>query len=1170
MIGQKSRYNVSYLINNLLLINIMLQFKFVRFADWPTLLKLYSGDGTRMQETIEGLFQNNMRLKEKKFGQKTVYTHAFDFEKGAHRLIFERIAHQGQIYFILRSIAFNHEYEKALTWNPLKKEEIAHLAENTTVTKTEQEVDMNDHENQTVRVFHESRWLALNPHQQAILKDKSNHTVVVGPPGSGKTLLSLALLQERALEHDQSDHKASLLRLLYLVPEKNKGLKHSITQEWQTWKKEHLQPTANVKLVIQTIDSFTKWYFEEEQQKKAVDDEHCLTFLLRLTRDKAKSQLFYQEFCLASVLLNNDRENKRRFENSNYQKIGQLQSVLEKKDREELYKLWLLYHFELEKAHQYHPKLSAFNQPDIDSSSNFGVVDEAQLFTTQELRNVLYYVKKCFYFGDSRQNTQYKSLNISPLTVIQAFFLTTSNNTLDVKIQTLEETYRLPPDIAGLAMQVVCLQDNLGGGLPDKYSYSSMTSMASMPPSQTSGIHFTTECDGTYKRFSQDAGMAAIALDEMDLKNAAEHFDTKNAFTSMNAHGLAFPRIGIFVSEGVLQKLRPLSREMIQRKISTHSPLTPCKHRSKEDTPKEIEEGLEILRKFYVAISRSSGDVYIYFQSTSPPHDLKYFIDWFTYRCHGVAEQKPQELHAEISTDEEWVKTINHLILNQHESQARDNLSVHFALAEKEGNLYVAKVLQSPSELPQVYLDFIQTLKINMAVIAPSESISLKPSAFTPALPALTENPAPAPQQREKKAFLPRKAASGNHQQKASTVGVAQQPILPPVTSTTLEKRFAEEIYKNFDELRLRTVLKRLDLKKFLLDKHLLNKKGVAFSLLDYIQQEEGRSDIFIRCIVDDIQLLKNSFIIELSFKKNTSKKFAQKLQALLKLRSSFLASLGEAGDAEVINLVSPVQFLAYFGFKQPLAQFCALGADLDKPTKNGLTPANLAVYKGFAGMLQALHKAGADLDKPDNTGGTPAYTAARKGDVVMLRVLHKAGADLEKPNNSGFTPANVAAEYGHADALRVLHKAGVDLNRPTKDNETPAFIAAQSGHLKAVDFLLSVVSFNTPFIYSQALLCKFCKDKDSSIIERMDAKIKQHLESPGSYENRIPILPVEIAYIMGHGDIVNVIESHEKKQPIPSRLSFLTELQKQKEPQGHMGQTAESKRLNKFEPGIL
>ena len=699
--------------------------QFVRFADWNTLLDPYSGNQPLMQETIEHLVQNPLLLKKKRFGQKIVFTHAFDLDGGTHRLIFERVEHEKQTYFILRSVAFNHEYGKALTWNPLKKDETAQLAQNTT-TIAEQKIDIDEDEDEKVRVFHQSRWLTLNPHQEAILNDKSKLKVVVGPPGSGKTLLSLALLQERALAHEQSGQGASLLKLLYLAPEQNQGLKRTITQEWKTWQKEHLLPNTNVMLVIQNIDEFTTWYFEEEQQKVAVDDSHCLSFLNRLTRDEAQSQLFYQELCLASVLLNDDRKHKRPFDKSHYQGIGQQQSVmLQKQDREVLFKLYMLYLHELEKENQYHSKLSAFSHIDRKALFNLVVADEAQLYTTQQLLNAWLFVQdsqnsqdsRCVFFGDDRQNTKHKSLNISPLMVMQPFFHTISNNTLDVNIQTLEKTYRLPPEIARIAEQVFYLQDNLRGGVPDKYSYQSIASVAKL---KTGGIHFITEYNETYKRFRQDAGVAAIALDEIDLKKAAEQIDTQNAFTSLNAHGLEFPRVWVFVSKRLLTLLRPLSREMEKRGIPTHAPLTARKHRTTEVTPLEIEEGLELLRKLFVALSRSSGEVSFYFESESLAHDLNYFIQWFAYQC-GVVAQKTPEMHLEISTDEEWIKTINHLILNQHRKQARDNLFVHFDLAEKEANLYIEEVLQKHHESPQLFLDFIQTLKTSTVAISSSK-----------------------------------------------------------------------------------------------------------------------------------------------------------------------------------------------------------------------------------------------------------------------------------------------------------------------------------------------------------------------------------------------------------------------------------------------------------------
>ncbi|MDR3490762.1 MAG: hypothetical protein P4M12_01815, partial [Gammaproteobacteria bacterium] len=127
----------------------MTRFRFVRFADWDTLLKPYFGDRARMQETIERLFAAPLRLVKKTFDLKTVYTHAFDVERGTHRLIFERIEHEKQVYYVLRSIAFHHEYKKALTWHPLTLDEISQLGQSTTITDIEQEVAIEEAEFQS-------------------------------------------------------------------------------------------------------------------------------------------------------------------------------------------------------------------------------------------------------------------------------------------------------------------------------------------------------------------------------------------------------------------------------------------------------------------------------------------------------------------------------------------------------------------------------------------------------------------------------------------------------------------------------------------------------------------------------------------------------------------------------------------------------------------------------------------------------------------------------------------------------------------------------------------------------------------------------------------------------------------------------------------------------------
>ena len=67
----------------------------------------------------------------------------------------------------------------------------------------------------------------------------------------------------------------------------------------------------------------------------------------------------------------------------------------------------------------------------------------------------------------------------------------------------------------------------------------------------------------------------------------------------------------------------------------------------------------------------------------------------------------------------------------------------------------------------------------------------------------------------------------------------------------------------------------------------------------------------------------------------------------------------------------------------------------------------------------------------------------------------------------------------------------------------------------------------------------KFCEKHSTGIQERMKDKIEVHLKNLGSDEHHIPLLPVDIAFIMGHEKIVKMLEGVHREKQETGRLSF-------------------------------
>ena len=242
-------------------------------------------------------------------------------------------------------------------------------------------------------------------------------------------------------------------------------------------------------------------------------------------------------------------------------------------------------------------------------------------------------------------------------------------------------------------------------------------------------------------------------------------------------------------------------------------------------------------------------------------------------------------------------------------------------------------------------------------------------------------------------------------------------------------------------------------------------------------------------------------------------------------------------------NGMSPACFAAAQGHVAILVELAKHGVDFNKADNKGMHPACFAAIKGHVAVLAELAKHGVDFNKGGNEDFTPACFAAIKGHVAVLAELAKHGVDFNKGGYEGATPACLAAVQDHVAVLVELAKHRVDFNKADNKGCTPVFAAAQMGHILVLAELAKhKVDFNKSFSDTPANLIEFAKEYSVDVQERMGLFIKEQ----GEEKTQISMKPRDIAYIMGHSEIVKFLDNQEvdaKKEaqkPTPSLVNSI------------------------------
>ena len=666
-------------------------------ANLALFLKPFVQDPSQMDTIVtkiqEALLDQNT-LSKKKFVTKTAYTLDLNFGRYYHRVVFEKAIVDGVKYYVLRGFAWVHDYNLALKWQPLghvTTDDVRNLYRSEIV-----KIDcLSEESNTSVNmVYFNTNWYEPTALHTEILAYKQFPQLVVGPPGSGKSFIAMALLQEQALQHIQNN-QPGVLKLLYLC-----GAPRVIAQAkntWRTWEKLNLPPGNNrVMVSFLTVEEFNSWY-TETCKFYSLSEEERLNQISAYFPTGFDCKKILVELYNNAWRLTQDAEKNKQWFLSFYKESGARHSLYDEEERASLYSQFLMIIQDLQKKvfindrtqkqQRFFPGVSVVTPDDALSLYDLAIVDEIQNTPVQSLLGIYRFSKngQTVFIGDSLQKGQHI---FSTLPELEPAVYTLFNQKLHVL--TLSKTLRLIPGVAKVANDIVQLFTNLNQGRADLLSYTMIEAPGDNPsPKQKCVFRVTNTEKESLTLIGSDPHAAVVVLSEVDKEQACRLINGSNVFTHDEAQGIDFSQVLVYLSEHTLMRFIAVAKRMTEQGLTPESELMNYQHQSAEKG--NVGQPIfEVLSNLLVGISRSYGPLWVYWDPLTPPvqHKLYPFLPWLGQTLGE--ETKPSAAPITDIKPDDWLNRIHRFIEEGAITQARGNLCQIFSLNQQEAESYIA------------------------------------------------------------------------------------------------------------------------------------------------------------------------------------------------------------------------------------------------------------------------------------------------------------------------------------------------------------------------------------------------------------------------------------------------------------------------------------------------
>lgn len=161
-----------------------------------------------------------------------------------------------------------------------------------------------------------------------------------------------------------------------------------------------------------------------------------------------------------------------------------------------------------------------------------------------------------------------------------------------------------------------------------------------------------------------------------------------------------------------------------------------------------------------------------------------------------------------------------------------------------------------------------------------------------------------------------------------------------------------------------------------------------------------------------------------------------------------------------------------------------------------------------------------------DEAGCTPLDRAYQSRHMAIAEMMLRLEHEGTESNVRSMTPLHRAALLGLTDAVRSLVRYGADVNARDPLGETPLHKAAREGHVAVVRELGAAADANVKSNMGMTPLHWACLTGRCEIA----AILLAYGADPGIHNDALDgLTPVELAVLMGHGDLAARLEAPEK-----------------------------------------